>query len=188
LTKHGEQPSERGGEPSEGGERRPDNEVQRRDQGGTPTGDGGETGADRPPPRIEGTVPDGDEANLEYARKQTDLVLDRLADQLNREKVDEKLLDDLGWSKEDLRKFVERWNARKRAAERNDQSGDDARRELDEALRSLGLRRGAMRQSQVKDDTMRDLREGYRGPVPLEYQERLRAYNQGVSRARRDEE
>ena len=31
---------------------------------------------------------------------------------------------------------------------------------------------------------MRDLKQGYRGPVPLEYQERLRAYNQGVSRAR----
>jgi hypothetical protein len=41
-----------------------------------------------------------------------------------------------------------------------------------------------MKQGQVKDDTMRDLREGFRGPVPLEYQERLRAYNEGVSRAR----
>jgi hypothetical protein len=98
--------------------------------------------------------------------------------------VDESLLEELGWSKEDLRKFVERWNARRRAAERNDQSGDDAKRELDDALRSLGLRRGAMRQGPVKDDALRDLREGYRGPVPLEYQERLRAYNQGVSRAR----
>ena len=35
---------------------------------------------------------------------------------------------------------------------------------------------------------MRDLREGYRGNVPLEYQERLRAYNQGVSRARAEDE
>ena len=31
---------------------------------------------------------------------------------------------------------------------------------------------------------MRDLKEGYRGPVPLEYQERLRVYNEGVSRAK----
>jgi hypothetical protein len=45
-----------------------------------------------------------------------------------------------------------------------------------------------MKQGQVKDDSLRDLREGYRGTVPLEYQERLRAYNQGVSRARAEGE
>jgi hypothetical protein len=49
----------------------------------------------------------------------------------------------------------------------------------------LGLRRGPLRQGPLKEDKLRDLREGYRGAVPLEYQERLRAYNQGVSRARR---
>jgi len=116
------------------------------------------------------------------------LVLDKLADQLNRKKVDEQLLDQLGWSEEELRKFVERWQLRKEAARGIDQSSETAKRELDEALRSLGLRRGALRQGQVKEDELRDLREGYRGPVPLEYQERLRAYNQGVSRARADEE
>ena len=45
--------------------------------------------------------------------------------------------------------------------------------------------RGELQQSAVQKDSMRDLREGYRGPVPAEYQERLRAYNQGVSRAGR---
>jgi hypothetical protein len=155
----------------------------------TPTGDGGESGtAAAPPPRIEGTVPDGDEANLDYARKQTDLVLEKLAEQLDRKGVDEDLLKQLGWSEDDLRKFVQRWRERKDAAERRDQSGDAAKRELEEALRSLGLRRGPLQQGRVKDDTLRDLREGYRGPVPLEYQERLRAYNQGVSRARQDDE
>jgi hypothetical protein len=44
-----------------------------------------------------------------------------------------------------------------------------------------------MQQNRVQDDEMRDLKEGYRGPVPLEYQDRLRAYNQGVSRAREEE-
>jgi hypothetical protein len=132
-----------------------------------------------------GTAPEGDdEANLEYARKQTDLVLEKLSDQLNQKQVDEDLLKQLGWSEDDLRKFVARWKERKQAAERNDPSGDAAKRELNEALRSLGLRREPLKQGAVKDDTMRDLREGFRGPVPPEYQERLRAYNQGVSRAR----
>jgi hypothetical protein len=163
--KDSKQPGEqRGSQSGEGGGKVPDEAIQ--------------------PGQSSGTAPDGDAANLEYARKQTDLVLDKLADQLNRKKVDENLLKDLGWSEADLRKFIERWQARKEAAARNDAAGEAARRELDDALRSLGLRRGPLQQSKVRDDTMRDLREGYRGPVPPEYQERLRAYNQGVSRAR----
>jgi hypothetical protein len=158
-------------------------------RGGTPTGRGGETGSTNVrPPSVDSSAPDGDEANLEYARKQTDLVLEKLADQLNREEVDERLLDQLGWSEDDLRKFVDRWRSRKQAAAKNDPNGEAAKRELDEALRSLGLRRGAMRQGPVNDDALRDLREGYRGAVPLEYRERLRAYNQGVSRSRQDDQ
>jgi hypothetical protein len=155
---------------------------------GAPTGDGGQTGSNEASASpTGGEVPPGDAANLEYARKQTDLVLDKLADQLNRKRVDKNMLEQLGWTEDDLRRFVERWQQRKEAAHRNNPAGKAARRELDDALRSLGLRRGALRQSTVSDDTQRDLRQGYRGPVPLEYQERLRAYNQGVSRARRSE-
>jgi hypothetical protein len=159
---------------------------------GTPGGaqsGGGQPGmAVNPQRSITGEAPEGDEANLEYARKQTDLVLEKLSDQLARNKVDDRLLKDLGWSRDDLRRFVERWQQRKAAAQREDPSGDASKRELDDALRSLGLRRGKLQQSAAKKDTMRDLKEGYRGPVPLEYQERLRAYNQGVSRAHRDGE
>jgi DNA-directed RNA polymerase specialized sigma subunit len=121
-------------------------------------------------------------------RKQTDLVLDKLADQLNRKKVDKELLKELGWSEADMKRFVERWQQRKAAADKSDPSGEAAKRELDEALRSLGLRPGTMQQNTAKKDTLRDLREGYHGPVPSAYQERLRAYNQGVSRARQEDE
>ena len=147
-----------------------------------------ETGTDGSASPSEGVRSRGDAANLEYARKQTDLVLDKLADQLKRKQVDEKLLKELGWTEDDLRRFVSRWQERKDAAQRNDPAGESARRELDDALRSLGLRGGALKQSAIKDDTQRDMRQGFRGPVPLEYQERLRAYNQGVSRARQDDE
>jgi hypothetical protein len=156
---------------------------------GTQTPGSGQPGtntAQAPP--SQGSVPPGDPANLEYARKQTDLVLDKLADQLNRKRVDKSLLDKLGWTEADLRQFVERWQQRKEAAQGNDPAGDTARRELDDALRSLGLRRGPLRQQSVRDDTQRDMREGFRGPVPREYQERLRRYNQGVSRSRQDGE
>ncbi len=156
---------------------------------GAPTGSGGDTGTSGgPPPAADGTAPDGDAANLEYARRQTDLVLEKLADQLNRKRVDERMLKELGWSEDDLRAFVERWQRRKDAARNADPAADAARRELDDALRSLGLRRGTLRQNKATEDRQRDLREGYRGPVPLEYQERLRAYNQGISRARQEGE
>jgi hypothetical protein len=157
-------------------------------RGGAPTGDGGRTGTDGSASPSEGVVPEGDAANLEYARKQTDLVLDKLADQLKKKQVDKNLLEQLGWTEEELRRFVSRWQERKATAQRNDPTGESARRELNDALRSLGLRGGPLKQSTIKDDTQRDMRQGFRGPVPLEYQERLRAYSQGVSRARQDDE
>jgi hypothetical protein len=155
---------------------------------GAASGGGGERGTAAARPPQAGDVPPGDEANLEYARKQTDLVLEKLSDQLRRKQVDDELLKELGWSEEDLQRFVARWQVRKDAAQRDDPAGEAAQRELDDALRSLGLRRGPLRQGPLREDTLRDLREGYRGAVPLEYQERLRAYNEGVSRARGKDE
>ena len=148
---------------------------------GTPLGAGG-------PTKTDAKAPEADAANLEYARKQTDLVVETLAEQMKRNKVDKRLLDELGWSEQDLKRFVERWQQLKEAARGNTPAADAAQKELDDALRSLGLQHGNLQQAKVKEDTVRDLREGYRGPVPLEYQERLRAYNQGVSRAKQDGE
>jgi hypothetical protein len=107
-----------------------------------------------------------------------------LADQLNKKDVDDQLLKDLGWSEEDLRRFVDRWQQRKDAARQNEQTGKSAERELDEALRSLGLRPGTLQQNIQKDDRQRDLREGFRGPVPAKYREQLQRYNRGVTRDR----
>jgi hypothetical protein len=154
---------------------------------GAPTGDGGQAGTSEPPPsQGGGNVPEADEANLKYAREQTDLVLERLSEQLSRKQVDNELLKKLGWTEEDMRKFVARWQQRKDAA-RNPNTAETAQKELDEALRSLGLRSTALRQSQAKDDQLRDLKQGHRGAVPVEYQELLKAYNQGVSRSRQEE-
>ena len=100
----------------------------------------------------------------------------------------QRLLDKLGWTEADMKRFVERWQQLKAAAGDNNPDANEAQRELDDALRSLGLRRGELQQVKTSDDQNRNLRQGYRGAVPLEYQERLRAYNQGVSRARQSDE
>lgn len=197
-----QQPSPSGGEQGENsgndggndtdraGENKPSNKQQGSQQSGTSATDG----AGRVPEGVmqpsgaTGEAPGADAANLDYARKQTDLVLETLAEQMKRQKVDKRLLDKLGWTEADMKRFVERWQQLKAAADANNPDANEAQRELDDALRSLGLHRGALQQSTVTDDQNRNLRQGYRGAVPLEYQERLRAYNQGVSRARQDDD
>lgn len=162
------------------------NEAQGAQRSGSNAADGAGRVPNAPiqPSSSTGEAPGADAANLEYARRQTDLVLETLAEQMKRQKVDKRLLDKLGWTEADMKRFVERWQQLKAAADANVPDANEAQRELDDALRSLGLRRGELQQSRVIDDQNRNLRQGYRGPVPLEYRERLRAYNQGVSRAR----
>ncbi|HEX5472496.1 MAG TPA: hypothetical protein VFW73_11445, partial [Lacipirellulaceae bacterium] len=187
-ARQGDKNSDRQAHP-DNNEGRQNNAAQNNSPSNGAAGGNGQPGAAvNPQPSITGSAPEGDAANLEYARKQTDLVLQKLSDELKKNKVDNGLLKDLGWSREDLQRFVERWQQRKETAERDDAAGKAAKRELDDALRSLGLRRGQLQQSAVQKDSMRDLKEGYRGPVPLEYRDRLRVYNQGVSRASRDDQ
>ncbi|MBN1853377.1 MAG: hypothetical protein JW829_11660, partial [Pirellulales bacterium] len=137
------------------------------------------------------TDPDfsADEANLDYAQKQTNLILDRLSDQLQKRSVDEELLKKLGWSEDDLRRFVERWTQRKRAAQGDLSDAADARRELDENLRSLGLGKRRLRRQQTAGqmDPIRDLRDAYRGTTPPEFQLQVHEYLQGVARDQREE-
>lgn len=127
----------------------------------------------------------GDEANLEYARQQTDLVLEKLSDQLNNKQVDEELLEKLGWTEQELAQFVNRWKATKQAAQKPGNAR--AQQELDAALRSLGIRqRNLGGQTNVRQDQLRDLQSGYRGKVPAKFRDRLRQYNRGVSKSVRD--
>jgi hypothetical protein len=124
-----------------------------------------------------------DAANLEYARKQTALVLERLDEQLAKKQVDPKLLNSLGWSEAELRQFAERWKGLKVRAAGNGEQADAAKRELDSALRSLGLRRGGPLRYRAAGaaDELRDLREGYRTRAPVEYADQVRRYTKGVS-------
>jgi len=138
--------------------------------GGTPGGG----------PTQAGEVPEGDEANLDYARKSTDLVLDYLKDQ--QENPDSELLNKLGWSPEDLRKFLDRWQQLKQAADRQD---PQARHELDESLKSLGLRTGRAqpRAGSAAADSVRGNRDdGQRSKPPARYIEQFKAYRKGTSR------
>lgn len=153
-------------------------------QGNPTVGGRGGMGPNLPPPP-DGRPPGGDDPNLEYAAKQTDLALEHLKDQMARGKSD--LLERLGWSREEARRFVDRWEKMKDDAAQGDEDGRAAQRRLDEALRSLGLRPGGSEQrgSQAAPDQLRNLRESGRFDPPPEWAEYFKAYTEGVARGGR---
>jgi hypothetical protein len=161
-------------------------------QGNAPNhqGGGGVPGSEKspPPPPVEDTSePGGDDPNLEYTRKATDLALDRLKDQLKRGDPDQELLDKLKWSRQDVEEFVKRWDALKHSAQSPGAPGDAAREELDETLRSLGLRpRGSsLSGGQKRGDQRRNLIESRRTAPPAEYAEQYREFSKGISKAKK---
>ena len=131
-------------------------------------------------PEAEGGEPGADAANEKYAKEATDLVLDYLKDQQNA--PDEALLDKLGWTKEDLQQFVDRWQQLNRNAR---QGGDDGQRELSDALGGLGLAPGAesVRNRQPGQDRLDNLRNaGGRTSPPAEYIKQYRAFLKSTGR------
>jgi len=138
--------------------------------------------------KSEELPPAADEANLEYARRQTELALEYLREQLALENP--PLLERLGWSKEEARRFLERWEAMRRAASDKGPVGQAARKQLDEALFSLGLRpRGTeLRHGGVAPDRPDKLREHGRFAPPPDWAEQFRAYTRGIAGADRGRE
>jgi hypothetical protein len=129
---------------------------------------------DQPPPPP-------DPANLEYAKKATDLVLDYL-DQ-TREAPDPKLLEDLQWTKEDLERFAERWQKlRELAAQPGSPQASD---EFEESLQSLGLRTKEATSAITREsgDSLRRIRDsGNRQPPPAAHRDAFDAFRRSVGK------
>ncbi len=125
-----------------------------------------------------------DKINLDYARRATDLSLEMLEDQ--KDKPDEKMLDRLGWTKNDLAKFLRRWRSLKSEARQDTPAGNAARQRLDDQLRGLGLRSDAAverRAGRLKNDDFRELsNEGYRSQPPASYLEQYEAFKRAAAR------
>ncbi|PQO29182.1 hypothetical protein C5Y96_15650 [Blastopirellula marina] len=125
-------------------------------------------------PRVE---PGEDTANLEYAKKATDMVLDELKHQ---DTPDQEMLDKLGWSKDDFARFMQRWNQMKQAAGSEDA---EAKQDLNDALRSLGLSRGedTTRRVETREAAAGGSSDTQRGSPPPSFMEQYRAYLKGAS-------
>ena len=123
-----------GGGPSPPTYGSPDSQQPNREGKSLPMGGGVPGQGELRGANVTGEAPPEDKPKLEYTRKATDLVLEYLKDQ--QQKPDEQLLHDLGWTPDDLRQFIQRWESLKHAASES----EAGRRELEESLRSLGLR------------------------------------------------
>ncbi|MBR4833450.1 MAG: hypothetical protein IKU86_03840 [Thermoguttaceae bacterium] len=140
----------------------------------------------------EASLTGADAPRLQYAEAATNLVLDYLDDVL-KEKADRRILDELGWTDEQLRAFLERWKAMKAAAENGD---ENAKVEYLQALENLGLDAPDASKpidatvGRSPDDRRRArndaVREDRRTKTPTSLDERVRAFNRGVSTGARN--
>lgn len=167
-----------GGEPDPSGDRAPSTQS-----GGDAVAQGGNKAPDRVGPMRDGSNSDvEDKADLDYAKRATDLVLRHLRDELGKENPDPKLLQKLGWSKDDLRKFVAQWENLRNEADQVGPLGAEARKKLEERLRGLGLTRdpAALRTRAGAGDDVDRLQEAGRFAPPAEYADQVDAFRSGV--------
>jgi len=142
--------------------------------GGTANGYSGK------PAEGPGTKPDI--ANLNYAKKATNLALDYLKNAMKNGKEGDELLKELGWTRAEAADFIKRQEQRLRDAERPNPD-DQSRRDAEDALRSLGLRPSRTDRSggTISSDNQRGLSSGRHTSPPPEYMEQYKAYNQGIN-------
>lgn len=113
-------------------------------------------------------------------------MLEYLEDQMDNDRLDPKLLEELHWSREDVERFVRRWRAMQRAAAQEGPAGEAARRKLEAALAGLGLQRRGTTISggEGEESTALPLEATRRSDPPAEYLEQFKAFTRGTAKAR----
>jgi hypothetical protein len=115
--------------------------------------------------------------DTEHARNAANLAIEHLRDSLAKGRTD--VLDDLGWTPEQARAFLERWQQMQHLADSPDPK---KHAEFERTLRSLGLRPGGVQHSRdVPTDRRGGQAEGRRSKPPSDYREQFKAFMQGTS-------
>ncbi len=115
-------------------------------------------------------------------------MLKQLQDQLDRGKVDQELLDKLGWTEDDMRRFAERLQQRLSTDDEATDAGEAARaRQFREMLKSLDLKTSSRERLDTfehKETTtdFSDLRER----VPQKYRGAFEKYLDKLARQKRE--
>ena len=123
-------------------------------------------------------------ADIDHAKKATDLALKQLEDELKRGKVDEELLKELGWSEEKMKQFAKRMRKQLNKVGKADDIASKAReQQFIEMLKTLDTTKGA-ESRKGKNENIKNLK-GYsdrRLPIPAEYREAYEAYTRSLSK------
>jgi hypothetical protein len=188
----GNQPNSSPGQPGKSGNKRSGGGISGRPGEGPDATDdnGGASDAEAPKARDgsaddEPPSPEEEQANLEFAKKATNLVLNRLKGQLERGEVDQKLLDELGWKdQKDLERLVQ--FLEQGLNQRDDDSSPEAvarRLQFEETLKSLRLGNQTGSRSGGAGTTRRIRSIDNRNvPVPPEYRKLYESYTRSLSK------
>jgi len=132
----------------------------------------------------EETPSDPEAANLDYNRQAAELVLQRLKDDLNNDSVDPKLLDELGWTPEQLQRFTERLAKQlEKPADELSPLDEARRRQFEEMLKSLDLKQGgAKRSGDNAPQREIDQTGARRAPVPQDYKAAYENFTRNLSK------
>jgi len=105
------------------------------------------------------------------------MAIEHLRDAVN--SGDAEVLDELGWTPDEARAFLARWERMRQAAKDGDPT---SRGEFDRAVKSLGMRPARVQSSRdVPVDVKGGQAEGRRSRPPSDYREQFRAFMQGGS-------
>jgi collagen type III alpha len=129
-----------------------------------------------------------DQINLDFARKQTNLALEHLEDQMAKNQPE--LLERLGWTREQAQRFLSRWQEMEKAAAEKGPQGQAAKQRFDDALKSLGLRPGTtfLKHGTAGSDQLQDLRDSGRFAPPAQWAEQFREYTRGVAEGGKEQQ
>ncbi|MCA9214231.1 MAG: hypothetical protein KDB27_14265 [Planctomycetales bacterium] len=135
----------------------------------------GSAEADAAKDETDNEVKAADKANLEYAKKATDMAIDYLKNH----KDNRELLDKLGWTEDEADEFLKRWQKLKNGSADGRRNGK-ATKEWNDSLKSLGLK-PKRSQTKLGDQRRRDVSSnsidtGRRSKPPASYAEQFRAY------------
>jgi collagen type III alpha len=135
-----------------------------------------------------GSTPEGEEANLEYKKQATELVLKRLQDELERGDVDPELLEKLGWTKDELRRFSDRLNKALAESKSGDETPESLsrRQQFEEMLKGLDVNKSGTKRS-GENSPQREVNqiESRHSTVPKAYRAASEKLSREVSRQKK---
>jgi len=170
-----------------GGSDSPNGQPMQVGQGGKPGGTG--NSMNKSTREHDGVTPQGappgEEADLNAKKQATELVLQKLKKGMERGEVDQSLLEELGWTEDQLQRFVQRMEtALQESSQKTETLADQARRvQFEEMLKSLDVnRRSGVHSGSDQPSREVDQVDSRRAPVPAEYRRAWEQYTKSLSK------